>query len=144
MSAQQCPGPLTVRANGDANSYALLTSDGKWLISLLHNGEALTEQQQATMRRLAACWNLLRGFTTEQLETGLAGMVALTTQRDELLTALLQLTEDADSLCATFNRYEGDTPEDEDTHTHDGWAEKPLQNSVKAARAAIAKATGSA
>lgn len=66
--AQPYTGKLTVRANGDANSYALLDDTGNWLMSVLHNGEALEAKQLATLNRLAACWNACIGIPTEQLE----------------------------------------------------------------------------
>lgn len=49
-------GVLTVRENGDANSYALMQDD-KWLMSVLLNGELLTEAQRAALHKLAAAWN---------------------------------------------------------------------------------------
>jgi hypothetical protein len=60
----------------------------------------------------------------------------------ELLAALQDLIEAADSMRATFGCIRGDTPEDSDTFIHDEWAEGFLQERADAARAAIAAATG--
>lgn len=62
------PGRIRLRANGDANSYALVDEDGKWWMSLLVNGEQITARQEANLRRLAACWNAFEGMSTEQIE----------------------------------------------------------------------------
>lgn len=70
MSAPHTPGPIAIRANGDANSYALIDADGKWLLSVLHNGDAMTARQEANMRRLAAAWNACQGIPTHALERG--------------------------------------------------------------------------
>lgn len=59
---------LTYRANGDANSYALLDDTGNWFMSLLLNGRQMDAQQEASLRRLAACWNICEGFDTDTLE----------------------------------------------------------------------------
>ena len=61
-------GELTVRENGEANSYALL-QNGDWLMNVLLNGKHMTETQLATLRRLAMCWNVCRHFDDAQLKT---------------------------------------------------------------------------
>lgn len=64
------PKRITVREDGEANSFAVLDdARGRWWLSLLHNGEALTELQRHNMRRLAACWNACEGVATEELES---------------------------------------------------------------------------
>lgn len=68
MTAAHDPTRLTVRANGDANHYALLDGDGRWFMSVLMNGEQMTARQEANLRRLAACWNACEGLSTEDLE----------------------------------------------------------------------------
>lgn len=91
MSAKHTQGRLTVRENGDANSYALVDDTGNWLLSLLHNGQQLTETQRENLRRLAACWNACEGLHTESLERGapLADQIVdALNQRDELLAHL--------------------------------------------------------
>lgn len=71
------PKRITVRENGEANSFAVLDDDrGRWWLSLLHNGEALTELQRHNMRRLAACWNACEGLDTETLEALAGGTLA--------------------------------------------------------------------
>ena len=69
LAAMQAPptkGGLTVRENGEANSYALL-QDGDWLMSVLLNGKLMTETQLATLRRLALCWNACSHIDDAQL-----------------------------------------------------------------------------
>lgn len=68
-------GRISYRANGDANSYALLDERGHWWLSVLMNGEQLTSQQDANLRRLAACWNSFVGVPTAGIEA--MGGVAL-------------------------------------------------------------------
>lgn len=46
--AMHTPTPWTYREDGDANHFAILTGDEKqWVISFLHNGEAMPVQQKA-------------------------------------------------------------------------------------------------
>lgn len=42
--------------------------NGKWFMSIQHNGEQLVERQRENMRRLVACWNACQGTSTESLE----------------------------------------------------------------------------
>ena len=58
--------------------------------------------------------------------------------------ALADLIEAADSMRGTYGCVRGETPEDDDTHIHDKWAEDFLSERTEQARAAIAKATGAA
>ncbi len=60
----------------------------------------------------------------------------------ELLEALQDLAEAAESMLGTTGCIRGDTPEDADTYIHDQWAEEFLQERLEAAKAAIAKAGG--
>lgn len=62
------PGRLHFRENGGANSYALLDENGRWWMSLLMNGEQVTESQRANLARMAAAWNACDGISTEKLE----------------------------------------------------------------------------
>lgn len=57
MSAAHTPGPWTVREQGDANSYALLTANGHWLISFLQNGELMTATQRANAEFIVRACN---------------------------------------------------------------------------------------
>jgi hypothetical protein len=90
------PKLLAMRANGDANSYALVDQDNQLVLSLLHNGEPLVGAQLDNMARLAACWNACDGFTTEQLAScpprGLVQMAKFASsaqaRADELSTAI--------------------------------------------------------
>ena len=66
MTTTHTPTRLTVRANGDANSYALLDDKGHWFMSMLVNGEQMEAKQEANLRRLAACWNACEGIPTEE------------------------------------------------------------------------------
>lgn len=98
MSATHTQGRITVRENGEANSYAILDDKGQWLLSLLHNGQQLTDTQRENLRRLVACWNACEGISTVRLErtvNNLHGRASasdkldeLHAQRDELLAAL--------------------------------------------------------
>ena len=67
MTIPHTPTRLTVRANGDANSYALLDDKGRWFMSMLVNGEQMEAKQEANLRRLAACWNACEGIPTEEI-----------------------------------------------------------------------------
>lgn len=68
ITADPTPGKLEFMENGEANSYAVLTTEGRWLLNLLHNGEATLASQRANMRRLVACWNACELLSTEQVE----------------------------------------------------------------------------
>ncbi len=61
-------GRVTFKEEGDANHWSMLTEDGRWLLALLHNGEAVSARQIANFRRLAACWNACEGVPTDVLE----------------------------------------------------------------------------
>ena len=61
-------GRITFIEEGDANHYAMLTEDGRWMMAMLANGESTSAQQVANFRRLAACWNACVGVPTEELE----------------------------------------------------------------------------
>lgn len=98
---------LTFRANGDANSYALLDADtGNWFMSLLVNGQQMEAKQVENLRRLAATWNACDGIPTEALErvegdtTPVFELLMQTTrERDALRTAL-------NNLLNTVNQYD--------------------------------------
>jgi hypothetical protein len=70
-------------------------ADNNWLMSILHNGEALTETQRENMRRLVACWNACQGIETLNLEeNGVASMqsaIGLIRQRMQLHAGLSNL-----------------------------------------------------
>lgn len=84
---------------------------------------------RANARRLAACWNLLLPFTTEQIENFQCDVLELSAQRDELLMALkachLELHYCSQQLVGS------------------GWTEgETVRKALDAGRAAIAKAEG--
>lgn len=60
--------PLSLRENGEANSYAILDGNGKWLLSLLHNGEPLVAEQRENLNYLIACANACHGLKADGLE----------------------------------------------------------------------------
>lgn len=98
-------GRLKVRENGDANSYAVLDEQGNWLLSLLHNGQQLTDTQRENLRRLVACWNACEGIDTvllESLRYPLAQLqrreVSMAAERHELLAELKNLVSAASKL----------------------------------------------
>lgn len=51
------PRPWTLRAQGDANHYCIIGPGGRWVLGLLHNGEAPEPQQVANLRFLARAVN---------------------------------------------------------------------------------------
>lgn len=70
MSQQQTlhtPGKICFKENGEANSYQLLSENGVWLMSILHNGEAITDRQRANLSRMAVCWNCFDGVPSEEI-----------------------------------------------------------------------------
>lgn len=99
MSEPHTPGRVTFREDGDANHWSMLTEDGRWLLSLLHNGQAPSARQVANFRHLAACWNACNDIKTQALEKMPQPFSQLLSQefqdvvaqRDELLEALEDL-----------------------------------------------------
>lgn len=59
---------ISYRENGEADSYALVDQEGRWLMTLLHNGSQVTQAQRDNLRRMVACWNAFDGMTTEGIE----------------------------------------------------------------------------
>lgn len=95
------PGKIRFQEEGDANRFAMLTEDGRWLLTLLHNGEAVSERQAENMRRLAAAWNACDGLSTRTIEilgqlggvtSKMPAVAALAVQRDELLEMVKTLS----------------------------------------------------
>jgi hypothetical protein len=77
----------------------------------------------------AEAWrNAARAYAAEQVR--------------ELVEALHELIEGAESMLGTCGVIRGDTPEDSDTFLHDDWAEQFLTERTVAARALIAKHKG--
>lgn len=48
---------LTLRANGEANSYTFIDEKGNWFMSVLMNGEQMTETQTANLAHMMNLWN---------------------------------------------------------------------------------------
>jgi len=69
-------------------------------------------------------------------------LAAVEVSQAELLEALQNLIEAAESMKGTYTFVQGKTPEHEDHYGHEKWAEEFLQETTDAARTAIAKATG--
>lgn len=94
--SSQMPKHIYFRANGDANSYALIDADAiKWLMNVLVSGEHATARQAEILERMAACWNACEGIATSDLERCRDKPADLTLiaphairQRDELIEAL--------------------------------------------------------
>lgn len=63
-------GRIRYHESGEANSFAIIEegTDGRWLMTLLHNGHDVTERQKANLRRLVACWNACENMRTDDLE----------------------------------------------------------------------------
>ena len=153
MSGNHTPGRIYFRAGGEANTYTLIDqATNNWRMTILLNGEQVTARQAADLERMASCWNACEGVPTEVLEVqqsgglpwNVADQIEQRVQRDALLEALKGLVEAEESIRATYTRAYGKTPEDEDHYGHEKWAEEFLQERADEARAAIAKATGSA
>lgn len=90
--SEHTPGSITYRENGDANSYAILDGNGKWLLSLIHNGEPLLHTQRENLRRLSACWNACQNIETEVLENHALGVIAAEmSQQISEMKALLRM-----------------------------------------------------
>ena len=110
MTTAHTQGRITFLEDGDANHYSMLTEGGRWWLSLLMNGEQTTARQIANLRRLAACWNVCEGISTESLEL-MPGqffkppyerLKAVEAQRDELLAALkLAVTQNEHDMLMT-------------------------------------------
>lgn len=87
MSAQHTQGRLVVHPAGSEHSLRL---DDEYI------GGLVTGRPGADRaRRLAACWNLLLPFTTEQIEAFQCDVLELAAQRDALLAALQKLAQHA-------------------------------------------------
>lgn len=72
-------GRWKFHAQGDANQYALLTNDNRWVISFQQNGEIWTSEQIANARLIAAAPDLLLGLIAleEAARQAMAGEMAL-------------------------------------------------------------------
>lgn len=117
-------------------------ANGKWLMSIQHNGEQTMPQQRENMRRMAACWNACEGIPTEVLQANQAGglpwrvadQIEARVMRDELLKALQDLVK----VCKLALDYGGRTTEY--FRARDGHLVKACDD-MKSANEAIAKAT---
>ena len=49
MNSRHTPAPWITKEQGDANQYWLMTKDGGWIMSVVHNGEKSTFEQLANM-----------------------------------------------------------------------------------------------
>ncbi len=68
MIENQTPGRLEwSESQHEANMFQI-GADGKWLMSVRHNGEQLVEQQRENLRRMVASFNACRHISTESLE----------------------------------------------------------------------------
>lgn len=83
------PAPWTLRADGEANQYAVIGPNGRWLISFLHNGEQLSAQQLANVRLIATAPKLLRVLKviTDRDASSEAFLAALTEGRQIIAEA---------------------------------------------------------
>lgn len=55
-------GPWKLVEQGDANQWAILTPDGKWMIAFLMNGEMMTVRQQVIAQVIEALPELLEAL----------------------------------------------------------------------------------
>lgn len=98
-------GRITFKADGDANHYTLLDEGGRWLMSVLMNGEQLTAKQEANLRRIAACWNACKGVSTADLEMDGAAFQVFN-DRNQLRAAIEAAEQDSRRMQARINRLE--------------------------------------
>ena len=138
MIAQHTPGRLTVRENGDANSYAIMDDAGQWLLHMLHNGRQTPPTQSENLRRLAACWNYCEGLDTEGMERSVEMKRPANVFIDESIKKELDLLAQRDALLEALR------PFSEATLTDAGHIIGLMREDFERARAAIAKATGGA
>jgi len=90
------PGKLAYQESQYEPNRFTIGVDGKWLMSIQHNGEQMPETQRENVRRLAACWNACEGIPTETLEEHALGVIGAEHsqqtyhtkhERDSLMTA---------------------------------------------------------
>lgn len=99
-------GRITFKADGDANHYTLLDEGGRWLMSVLMNGEQLTAKQEANLRRIAVCWNACKGVSTEDLEMDNAAFIRVFNERNQLRADIETAEQDSRQKQARINRLE--------------------------------------
>ncbi len=87
---------------------------------------------------------LVEGVWDIPLVTEAAAREYAAAQTRELVEALAELIEGAESMLGTCGVVRGDTPEDADEHTHDDWAEDFLAERTKAAIDLYGKHKGAA
>jgi hypothetical protein len=61
-SIKPTPAPWAFHEQGEANEWALVTADGRWLISFRQNGELLTGKQGANAAHIVKCVNAHDGL----------------------------------------------------------------------------------
>lgn len=133
MSAQHTPGPWFCFPGEEWK-----TSEGKhaqWGCYRISAGG--TDVADANYYRIGEVSNVNNSPTNE-------ANARLVAAAPDLLAALADLLEAEESMRATYGCVHGRHPEEDDTHTHERWAERFLQERAEAARSAIAKAAGSA
>ena len=129
----------------------IVTPDGHYTVARTLPQPTIAAAE-ANARRLLACWNMLVGETTEDIEANpLPAMFdqmsahlaqlqknadAILAQRDELLDALKECIEDSEqAVCEYIEKY---------GETYRPQRLQAMRNTVAKARAAIAKAGGGA
>lgn len=150
MNTPHTHGRVTFKEDGDANHWSMLTEDGRWLLSLLHNGESVSERQIANFRRLAACWNACNGIDTDDLEADSVSIIQklhddaakrLMAQRDKLLEALRVVQSQCESMAgADWRKWEELASPEE----FERWAKSRAAHMAVQAQATIAKQEGGA
>lgn len=68
MIAEHTQGTIRFQPQGNANEYVLYDEKDHWWMSVRVNGTQLTEQQEANLRRLVACWNAFQDYSTVAVE----------------------------------------------------------------------------
>lgn len=70
--SKHTPGPWVFLEQGDANAYAILTHNNRWVIAFSQNGELWTDEQHANTRLIAAApemYDICKTFV-ERVEKG--------------------------------------------------------------------------
>lgn len=101
-------GSIAFRADGDANHYAMIDKSGRWLMSVLMNGEQLTAQQEANLRRIVACWNACQCVSTADLEMDNAAFIQVFNERNQLRADVETAEQDSRQKQARINRLEAE------------------------------------
>lgn len=100
MTVPHTPGTLAFNESEYEPNRFTIGVDGKWLMSIQHNGEQLVEVQRANMQRLVDCWNASLGVTDEMLE-------AFEVDLDRIVQTSTEIARQRDALLDTLKGLQG-------------------------------------